>query len=203
MGLSIILQSLGIDHKEIRDLNERKHSEAMPFDGYLANISVKTFEEKFSNLIPGKMAGKEFKGKHGVITDTVSHIMEEEVYDIYNCTKHPVYENERIHKFMEIMKRKPLEKEVLGTLMLESHQGYVDCGLSCKEADFIIGLVKEKRKTGQVYGARITGGGSGGTVCILCEKEDNVQEIQAAYELEFSNKSKVFSESADGAYYIN
>jgi galactokinase len=52
--------------------------------------------------------------------------------------------------------------------MLGSHDSYSKCGLGSKETDL---LVSDATAHPAVFGAKITGGGSGGTVCILCRAD--------------------------------
>ena len=45
------------------------------------------------------------------------------------------------------------------------------CGLGCPTTDFLVEQVRKRRSLGgAVYGARITGGGSGGTVVLVGER---------------------------------
>ena len=55
---------------------------------------------------------------------------------------------------------------MLGELMYQSHLGYSECGLGSEATDKIVALVREERSNG-LLGAKITGGGAGGTVAIL------------------------------------
>ena len=58
---------------------------------------------------------------------------------------------------------------LVGELMMQSHWGYTSIGLGCEELDTMLkALVREIGVKGGVYGARISGGGSGGTMTILC-----------------------------------
>ncbi|MEL6719530.1 MAG: hypothetical protein AAFP82_12510 [Bacteroidota bacterium] len=198
MGLSIILQHIGISQKEIQD-SKTKKLVTLPYSGYLANITVTEFEEKHAQVLPQEMSGSSFKKQFGTTTDSLDLIQEDEVYHIYDCTKHPIYENHRIQQFSQLLQSKNPDYQKLGQLMFASHQGYVDCGLSCEEADFIIQQVKLQEG---LYGARITGGGSGGTVCIMGEDKDAVLELQQLFEDRFSNDSSVFTDSTAGAYYL-
>jgi len=188
MGLSIILQYLGVTQEAIQQHQTHANS-SLPFGAYLANISVAEFEQKYAHLLPKTMTGLAFKKQFGTTTDSLSIIKDNEIYSIYHCTKHPIYENERIHHFSQLLQAESIDFQALGQLMLASHQGYVDCGLSCEEADFIIQQVKERAG---FYGARITGGGSGGTVCILGENEKTVLELKRVFEERYSAVAGVF-----------
>ena len=69
--------------------------------------------------------------------------------------------------------------------MYASHKSYGDnAGLGAAEADLLVDLVKGREAAG-LYGAKITGGGSGGTVAVLLDDTDRaaaaVGEVVAAY----------------------
>lgn len=59
--------------------------------------------------------------------------------------------------------------------MYGAHQSYTDCGLGSAETDLIVDLVK-KEKGFCLYGAKITGGGAGGTLAILGRDTPVAQE---------------------------
>ena len=59
-------------------------------------------------------------------------------------------------------------------LLFQCHFSYSVCGLGSDGTDRLVQLVQEiqhgklsKYKEGTIYGAKITGGGSGGTVCVV------------------------------------
>ena len=57
-----------------------------------------------------------------------------------------------------------------GHLMYASHFSYTnDAMLGCDECDLLVQLVRDRERAG-LYGARITGGGSGGTVAVLADE---------------------------------
>ena len=55
----------------------------------------------------------------------------------------------------------------LGALMYESHASYSACGLGSDGTDRLVALAREAGAARGIYGAKITGGGSGGTVALL------------------------------------
>lgn len=191
MGLSIILQHLGVSQNAIKN-HQNSANSSLPYNAYLANISVAEFEQKYAHLLPKTMTGLAFQQQFGTTTDALSIIQEEEMYPIYDCTKHPIYENERIHHFSQLLQAESTDLQSLGQLMFASHQGYVDCGLSCEEADFVVQQVRERAG---LYGARITGGGSGGTVCILGEDEAAVLELKRVFEERYLTEASILLSS--------
>jgi len=48
--------------------------------------------------------------------------------------------------------------------MLDSHKSYSHCGLGTERTDEIVSLAMTRKG---ISGARVTGGGNGGTVCLL------------------------------------
>jgi L-arabinokinase len=58
----------------------------------------------------------------------------------------------------------------MGELMYQSHYAYTECGLGCQQTDYLVDLVRAEGASSGLYGAKITGGGVGGTVAVLCRK---------------------------------
>jgi L-arabinokinase len=56
----------------------------------------------------------------------------------------------------------------MGELMHQSHQSYSLCGLGSERTDEIVMLAKNYPG---IYGAKITGGGNGGVVCLLVDEK--------------------------------
>ena len=50
--------------------------------------------------------------------------------------------------------------------MFQSHFAYSECGLGCDATTLIVELVRAKRSQG-LFGAKMSGGGAGGTVVVL------------------------------------
>jgi L-arabinokinase len=65
----------------------------------------------------------------------------------------------------------------------------------------LVALVAEAGAESGVYGAKITGGGSGGTVAVLglASAEPVVREIARRYAAESGNDAEVFAGSGPGA----
>ena len=55
----------------------------------------------------------------------------------------------------------------MGELMYASHASYSACGLGSDGTDLLVELVRQAGPAAGLFGAKITGGGSGGTVAIL------------------------------------
>jgi L-arabinokinase len=59
----------------------------------------------------------------------------------------------------------------LGELMYKSHKSYSACSLGSPGTDELVRLVREAGAGAGLYGAKITGGGSGGTVAVMVAAE--------------------------------
>ena len=59
---------------------------------------------------------------------------------------------------------------MLGEFLFQSHEGYSRMGLGCPETDTMVAAIREFGSGEGFYGARISGGGSGGTVVVLLEE---------------------------------
>ena len=89
----------------------------------------------------------------------------------------------------------------LGALMYESHASYSACGLGSDGTDRLVALAREAGATAGIYGAKITGGGSGGTVAVLADvgARDAVHAIARRYAEETGRAAHVFEGSSPGA----
>lgn len=174
--------------------------------GYLANLTPSEFEREFASQLPDWLSGEEFLKRHGGITDHVTSVKRDTEYPVRNATKHPIYEHARVKSFADTLKNWPgmSAAQLLGELMFESHQSYSDCGLGSEATDLLANLVRESADQG-LFGARITGGGSGGTVGILGSTGSNstIETITRRFFERTGHQPFVFSGSSPGAGVFN
>ena len=173
--------------------------------GYLANIAPSEFEERFVSNLPERLRGGEFIARYGGTTDPVTRIEPDRTYTVRVATAHAVYESSRAQKFAELLRsqceepdrRKP---ELLGELMYQSHASYSACGLGSEGTDALVDLVKTAGVGSGLYGAKITGGGSGGTVAVLGNRDAGsaVAEVARRYVEKTGHKPYIFSGSSPG-----
>jgi galactokinase len=172
--------------------------------GYLANIAPRDFEVRFRDRLPERMSGAAFLAQLDGITDSVTTVATDRIYPVRSATAHPIYEQARIERFAELLERladDPSLASELGTLMYASHESYSACGLGSEATDRLVAMVAEAGPSAGVFGAKITGGGSGGTVAILGtdSAEKVVRGIAARYSAETNRPAEVFAESGPGA----
>jgi L-arabinokinase len=173
----------------------------------LATITPNAFDGGYNAMLPISITGGEFLDKYKTHGDTVTEVDRSSTYSVRAASKHPVYEHFRVETYGQLLMCPPhtTQLEMLGELMYQSHQSYSDCGLGSAGTDKLVAMVKEEqaKRGGVVYGAKITGGGSGGTVCILGDNskaaEEAVRDIAARYAVETGHTPYVFSGSSPGA----
>ncbi len=102
------------------------------------------------------------------------------------CTRYAVEENHRVQTFVELARgmRDGLSTdgaELMGELMYQSHWAYTETGLGCEQTDLLVELARRWGPRRGILGAKITGGGGGGTVAVLgrTDAEDAFGEIVA------------------------
>jgi L-arabinokinase len=71
----------------------------------------------------------------------------------------------------------------MGDLMYQSHYSYTECGLGNEATDLLVDLVRRQGAAAGLYGAKVTGGGAGGTVAILGRRnaQEEFQKVVGAY----------------------
>jgi galactokinase len=170
---------------------------------YLANITPSIFEQYFAEKLPDEMKGSAFIEKYQNTADNVTVINPDFVYKIDKPTAHPIYEHFRVQLFAELLKKFLTELTLiqLGEFMYQSHASYSACGLGSDGTDRLVELTREVDHKKGLFGAKITGGGSGGTVVILGTKdaESSVKTIVDKYTSETGYQPYVFSGSSMGA----
>ena len=175
--------------------------------GYLAN--VKPSELAALATLPEAISGAaflaEFPDGHG---DTVTTIAPETTYAVRLPTQHPISEHFRVQTFAELLHGEPVatgpfgrQVEMLGELMYQSHASYTACGLGSDGTDRLVELIRRAGVKRGLYGAKITGGGSGGTVAVLGHvgAGEAVEAVVDQYTREYGHKPYVFTGSSPGA----
>jgi L-arabinokinase len=169
--------------------------------GYLANVTPDEFERCFATQVPELFTGADFLKQYDGITDTATSVDVKVVYPVAAATRHPIYEDARVRSFAGILKDwRPSQACNLGELMFQSHDSYSRCGLDSAGTDALVGLVREAASD-HLYGAKITGGGSGGTVAVLGRRGagDVVQKIAEFYRQKTGYQPTIISGSSPGA----
>jgi L-arabinokinase len=202
MGYRIIASIAGLK-VTYPDLNQVVQIEDSKWKGYLCNISPYEFERNYSPLLPEQIIGREFLSNYRGTTDYVTSIDAERSYAVRTPTAHPIYENVRVREYAEALVGELDEPALgrLGEMMYQSHDSYSACGLGSWGTDLIVNMVKSAGPERGLFGAKITGGGSGGTVAImgLSTAGDVINDIVSRYAKETGYRPYVFHGSSSGA----
>ena len=104
-----------------------------------------------------------------------------------NRAAHPIGEDERVLQGASLLEKGDVKG--FGALMFDSHESSrVLFENSCEELDAIVDIAKS---IPAVYGARLSGGGFGGSCCLLVDpsKADSIAaEMSAAYKAKFGDE---------------
>ncbi|KAL0052130.1 hypothetical protein WJX82_008344 [Trebouxia sp. C0006] len=182
-------------------------------NGYLCSIRPSLYAQHYEENLPDSMTGADFLAKYHHHYDHATQISEDRSYAVRQPTAHAINENHRVRCFRQMLLG-PLESPEqlmnLGDLMYQSHAGYSRCGLGSDGTDRLVALVRQEQAMARLhqeppvlYGAKITGGGSGGSVCILgaatAEAEAAVQRIISKYAEETGFNPYEFRGTSIGA----
>ena len=151
---------------------------------YLTELTVDEFEKNYRFVLPETLIGSEFLAQYQSHDDPITKIQPDAVYRILGPTAHPVHENHRVLKFIAHLKAVNAKNAdaliAAGECMFASHDSYRNnCLLSVSEVDFIVDAVRTRGHQNGLYGAKITGGGSGGAVAVFGDKDALAKEIPA------------------------
>lgn len=206
MGYRIIADLLDLKVRKIEDQNHLVKIIDPFFDGYLANFRTSRFDDDFRDKLPPKMTGKAFIDSYQGITDPIVDIEPKRTYQIKVACENQVYENLRTVLFLQLLKAydDTHDEQILislGELMFLSHRSYAECGLGDKD---ITVLIRKIRKAGPrlgLYGAKISGSGTGGTIAVLLKKTAMpiLKNLVEEFKNEMSVEPKMFIGNSPGA----
>jgi L-arabinokinase len=187
---------------------------ADPMKGYLANLDPEDYKRFFRPFLPESMEGSAFISQYGSTLDTATSVQADQSYHVLKATDHHVLEARRVKNFVQFLDaaaplppdstQRKLELDKAGHLMYASHQSYTrDALLGAPECDLLVDLVRRRESSG-FYGAKITGGGSGGTVAVLADSSPRadaaIGQIMAEYEQKTGRKPEAFLDTSPGAW---
>lgn len=201
MGYRIIADLAGLSatpHGQAVRVRDEK------WGGYLANITPAEFTRDFAERLPRRMRGDEFLARYSGTTDTVTRVEPSRWYPVRQAAAHPVYENDRVARFGELLSTGLDHDDVaakMGAIMFRSHASYSECGLGSDGTDRLVDLVAESSPSAGLFGAKITGGGSGGTVAVFGTEgaRSAVHHIAGRYQEETGVPPCIFDGSGPGA----
>ena len=186
-------------------------------ENYLCKMSPTEFLS-YRERIPESLTGREYQAEYGLLPDTITRVDPEETYRPRACAEHPILENDRVKQFFGLMQIACARAEEntrflapdtelmqeAGKLMYAAHASYSDrLNLGSPETDLLVTLIQAQGPANGLFGAKITGGGSGGTVAVLCtettEAEAALTEVCQEYERRIGMVPRLIIGSSPGA----
>jgi galactokinase len=161
-------------------INKLRPQKNLPDIEYLANISPAEFESEHRAQLPDHVRAP---------------------------AAHPIYENARVQRFVDLLGQCDSSTNPdailieLGELMYESHHSYSMLGLNSSGTDQIVELVRREGPGSGLFGAKITGGGSGGTIAVLGNQASHaaIERVAKSYAEQTGHRPYIFHGSSSGA----
>ncbi|HVU89621.1 MAG TPA: hypothetical protein VHD36_19990, partial [Pirellulales bacterium] len=160
----------------------------------------------YESRLPERMTGAEFLAAAGEHVDPFTQCRPEVSYAIRACTRYAVEENERVRLFAELARGADVDDPrtaatLMGELMYQSHYAYTETGLGNPATDLLVQLAREQGPQRGIFGAKVTGGGAGGTVAVLglADREDAFDCLVQHYADARGQQPYVFRGSSVGA----
>ena len=123
--------------------------------------------------LPDALDGATFLDRWGTTDDPLTTIDPDETYPVRAATTFGVEEHRRSSVLLDALSRRAVD--AVGSIMAASHAGYDAMGLGHEAATAAADRVLARPG---VHGARSSGGGSGGTVVVVCER-GTLEDIEA------------------------
>jgi L-arabinokinase len=115
--------------------------------------------------LPEALDGGEFLDRWDTTDDALTTVDPDQTYPVRAATAFGVEEHRRSTKVQDALARRDVD--TIGSAMAASHAGYDAMGLGHSAATATVERVLARPG---VHGARSSGGGSGGTVVVVCEQ---------------------------------
>ena len=171
-----------------KKLIERATGRRLAHATELAPVEVRGLSR---TALPVKISGRAFHARAGGVDDPLSKIEPMKTYAVRAAVSFPVEENFRAESAVALLRGiKATSREetlrLLGDLLYQSHAGYSSIGLGCPETDQMVAAVRALGPKRGFSGARVSGGGSGGTVVVLLRKAALPELRRLAAKIKFS-----------------
>jgi L-arabinokinase len=174
---------------------------------YLTEISTDEWQAEFQQHLPETILGSDFLAKYKTHDDPVTTIQPDATYRVAGPARHPIGENERVLRFITALRAAVAGDEGAcvdaGEAMYAAHESYRDnCRLSVPEVNFLVEAVRKRGAKQGLYGAKITGGGTGGTVAVFGKIEalhEQIPQIALEFSRLVGEMPDIFEGTSPGA----
>ena len=176
------------------------------WNGYLSNLTPSVFRARYESRLPEELSGADYLCGGQIHVDPFTPVRAEIRYPVRAAVRYAVEENHGIRTFIELARGAAglgvdaAAFDLMGELMFQSHLAYSECGLGCEATDYLVNLVREEAGGG-LLGAKITGGGAGGTVAVLGRRGSDAAfaRVVSRYAEYSGSAPYVFDGSSPGA----
>ena len=190
--------------KIINEIRARNGRAAL---NYLTEVSGEELKSEYLPQLPEKILGSDFLAQYKTHDDPVTTVQPDATYRVAGPTRHPVEENERVQRFITSLQAAAGGNERAcgdaGEAMYAAHESYRhNCRLSAPEVDFLVEAVRKRGPEHGLYGAKITGGGTGGTVAVFGKSEalkEHIPQIAVEYSRRVGAMPDIFEGTSPGA----
>jgi galactokinase len=135
--------------------------------------------------LPVFLSGGEFMEQFGSLGDPLSRVEEEQLYPVRAAAHFGVEEHFRCQLAQALLRAEGARGNLplVGELLFQSHAGYGAMGLGTFQTDAMVEAIRARGAHRGFYGARISGGGAGGTVVVLVEESSlaELEELRADF----------------------
>jgi galactokinase len=176
------------------------------WNGYPSNLSPSLFRSCYEQRLPEVWTGAEYLQNAEFHIDPYTQVRSDVSYRIRACMRYAVEDNHRIQTFVELVRSaagatRESTSLLLGELMYQSHCSYTECGLGAEATDLLVELVRQEGTENGLFGAKITGGGAGGTVAVLGRNgaSDAFSRVVQRYQERTGVSPYVFEGNSNGA----
>src|ERR1700690_1154424 len=174
---------------------------------YLTEVSSGEFKSSYQVETPDAILGSEFLARYKTHDDPVTTVQPDATYRVAGPTQHPIGENERVLQFIASLQAAAKGDEhacvSAGEAMYAAHESYRDnCRLSVPEVNFLVEAARKRGPETGLYGAKITGGGTGGTVAVFGKTtalQEHIPQIAVEYSRRVGARPDIFEGTSPGA----
>jgi len=139
---------------------------------HLAELSPREIAAIDREALPPAMTGREFVSGHGGVDDPLSKIDADHTYPVRAAAEFATGEHARAVAAVDLLRSGSASDPAdiaaaIGDLMHGSHLGYSGIGLGAPQTDAMVEELRRRGRGQGFFGARVSGGGCGGTVVVL------------------------------------
>jgi galactokinase len=197
--------------KILSTLAEKLGRRKDPTSGYLARLDPDDYRAYLRQVLPESIFGRQFMALYGQTEDRITAVDPNTKYHVRAAADHHVLENARAAEFVKCfriaeMGMRAAQKIMIraGRLMLASHASYsAHVRLGSPQTDWIVRHIMQLGPKNGFYGARISAGGQGGTVVVLCDNTartlEAVKSLSGPYSKQFGLSLELLMQSGPGA----